>query len=107
MTLKKNTAVWVAVMLSAGMILTGCKKQEQPAEPVATAPPKMEAPAQPSSATPPAEPAPAAAAKPAAPPHNYTKELLSPAKLKEQAPDTYKVKFETTRGDFTVTVTRA
>jgi hypothetical protein len=35
------------------------------------------------------------------------KALLSPAKLKEKAPDAYKVKFDTTRGEFTVTVTRA
>ena|SRR5579863_259323 len=104
----KNKNVWIALMLSAGMILSGCKKQEQPAEPIASAPPKMEAPVQPSTATPPVESAPAAAAaKPASPPHNYIKELLAPAKLKEQAPDTYKVKFETTRGDFTITVTRA
>jgi peptidyl-prolyl cis-trans isomerase A (cyclophilin A) len=33
--------------------------------------------------------------------------LLKPALLKDQAPDTYQVKFDTTRGEFTVTVTRA
>ena len=44
----------------------------------------------------------AAAVKPA-----YDKALLKPALLKEQAPATFQVKFETTRGDFTVTVTRA
>jgi cyclophilin family peptidyl-prolyl cis-trans isomerase len=42
------------------------------------------------------------AAKPA-----YDKALLKPALLKDTAPDTFQVKFETTRGDFTVTVTRA
>jgi peptidyl-prolyl cis-trans isomerase A (cyclophilin A) len=42
------------------------------------------------------------AAKPA-----YDKALLKPSLLKETAPDTFQVKFETTRGDFTVTVTRA
>jgi len=107
MTLKNNTAVCAALLLAAGMILGGCKKQEQPEEPATTAPPKTEVPAQPSAAVPPAEPAPAAAAKPATAPHSYIKELLAPAKLKEKAPDTYKVKFETTRGDFTITVTRA
>src|SRR5262249_11126231 len=35
------------------------------------------------------------------------KALLAPKKLAEKAPDTYKVKFDTTRGAFTVTVTRA
>jgi peptidyl-prolyl cis-trans isomerase A (cyclophilin A) len=110
MRVKNKIAVWGALVLAAGMILGGCKKQEQPAEPAASAPPKMETPAQPSAATPPTEatPAPAtAAAKPAAPPHNYVKELLAPAKLKEKSPETYKVKFETTRGNFTITVTRA
>jgi peptidyl-prolyl cis-trans isomerase A (cyclophilin A) len=46
------------------------------------------------------------AAKPAAKP-SYDKALLKPALLKDTAPDTFQVKFETTRGDFTVTVTRA
>src|SRR5262249_28340996 len=36
-----------------------------------------------------------------------TKALLAPKKLLEKAPDTYKVKFDTTRGAFTITVTRA
>jgi peptidyl-prolyl cis-trans isomerase A (cyclophilin A) len=37
----------------------------------------------------------------------YDRALLRPALLKEKAPDTYQVKFTTTRGEFTVTVTRA
>ena len=37
----------------------------------------------------------------------YDRALLKPALLKDVAPDTYQVKFETTRGDFTITVTRA
>jgi len=45
-------------------------------------------------------------AKPAAKP-SYDRALLKPSLLKDKAPDTYQVKFETTRGDFTVTVTRA
>jgi peptidyl-prolyl cis-trans isomerase A (cyclophilin A) len=108
MKLNNKIPVVAALMLVAGMVLGGCKKQEQPAEPVASAPPKVETPATPAAPTEPT-PAPAAAAnaKPATPAHNYIKELLAPAKLKEQAPATYKVKFETTRGDFTITVTRA
>lgn len=106
MIVKNKITVWTALMLAAGMIVGGCKKQEQPAEPTASAPPKMEAPAQPTTAAAPAEPAPAAA-QPAVPPRNYIKELLAPAMLNEKAPETYKVKFETTRGDFTITVTRA
>jgi len=37
----------------------------------------------------------------------YDRTLLRPAMLKDKAPDTYQVKFVTTRGEFTVSVTRA
>jgi peptidyl-prolyl cis-trans isomerase A (cyclophilin A) len=37
----------------------------------------------------------------------YDRALLRPALLKDKAPDTFQVKFTTTRGDFVVTVTRA
>jgi peptidyl-prolyl cis-trans isomerase A (cyclophilin A) len=37
----------------------------------------------------------------------YDRALLRPALLKAQAPEKYQVKFVTTRGEFTVTVTRA
>jgi peptidyl-prolyl cis-trans isomerase A (cyclophilin A) len=37
----------------------------------------------------------------------YDRALLRPALLKEKAPETYQVKFGTTRGDFVITVTRA
>jgi len=47
----------------------------------------------------PAQPKPAAS--------EYDRTLLKPALLKEKAPDTFQVKFETTRGDFTMDVTRA
>lgn len=43
--------------------------------------------------------------KASAPPFNPA--LLNPAKLVEKAPETYDVKFTTTKGDFTVRVTRA
>lgn len=45
-----------------------------------------------------------AAGKSAAP--TYDRTLLRPAMLKEKAPETFQVKFETTRGDFTMDVTR-
>jgi len=38
---------------------------------------------------------------------SYDRALLHPALLKAKAPDTFDVKFVTTKGDFTVTVTRA
>ena len=37
----------------------------------------------------------------------YDRTLLKPYLLKDKAPDTYQVKFDTTRGEFTITVTRA
>src|SRR5438105_15289898 len=37
----------------------------------------------------------------------YDHTLLRPSMLKEKAPETFQVKFETTRGDFVMTVTRA
>ena len=46
-----------------------------------------------------------AAKNPAA--ESYDRALLHPAQLKEKAPETFQVKFETTRGDFAMTVTRA
>ncbi len=115
MSAKYSTVAWAAAMLAAGIILAGCSKSQPPAESAATQPPKTEAPAQPSAATPAApETKPESGATPGPamkkagePAHNYVKELLAPAKLKEKAPETYKVKFDTTRGEFTITVTRA
>ena len=57
-----------------------------------------QAPAKPTAAAP-------ASGKPVA--ASYDRALLHPALLKEKAPETFAVKFETTRGDFTVNVTRA
>lgn len=58
--------------------------------------------------TPQAAPKSTTTAKPAKPPaSSYDRTLLKPALLKDTAPDTYQVKFDTTRGEFTVNVTRA
>ena len=54
----------------------------------------------------PAKPKTTTTAKTAAKPA-YDKALLKPALLKDKGPDNFQVKFETTRGDFTVTVSRA
>jgi len=43
---------------------------------------------------------------PATPARLYDRALLRPALLKDKAPEQYKVKFVTTRGEFTVAVTR-
>jgi peptidyl-prolyl cis-trans isomerase A (cyclophilin A) len=58
------------------------------------------------STTPPAA-KPKSTTAPKAPASPYDRTLLKPALLKETAPDTFQVKFDTTRGEFTVTVTRA
>jgi peptidyl-prolyl cis-trans isomerase A (cyclophilin A) len=109
----KSMKSLAAGLLMAAVFAGGCKSGDQSAQTAPAEQPKTEAPAQPAPApagtpaeTKPATAAPTAA-KPAPAPHSYTKELLAGAKLKEKAPDTYKVKFETTRGDFTVTVHRA
>jgi peptidyl-prolyl cis-trans isomerase A (cyclophilin A) len=55
----------------------------------------------------PAKPQAAAPAAKKAAAESYDRALLHPAQLKEKAPETFQVKFETTRGDFTMNVTRA
>jgi len=57
-------------------------------------------------AAPPAKPS-TAAKSPATTARAYDRTLLRPALLTEKAPETFQVLFSTTRGDFTVTVTRA
>jgi cyclophilin family peptidyl-prolyl cis-trans isomerase len=58
------------------------------------------------STTPPAA-KPKSTTAPKAPASPYDRTLLKPALLKETAPDTFEVKLDTTRGEFTITVTRA
>lgn len=66
-------------------------------------PPQGEAPKNP----PAKSTAPAKEAVPAAQHAAFDKALLTPSALQEKAPDTYDVKFTTTKGEFTVRVTRA
>ena len=97
-------ATWFMAVLGIATLFLGCKAEAPPPEQ-----PKAEAPAAPKAETPPpAQPPPAPATSPAteAPHQGYDRALLRPAQLKDQAPDTYQVKFVTTRGDFTVTVHR-
>jgi peptidyl-prolyl cis-trans isomerase A (cyclophilin A) len=105
---RRPVVIWGAAALAVAVALVACKGKEQaertpPAEPAKTASPAETTPA----GQPEAKAEPAPGPKAGEPARNYTKELLSPAKLKEKAPETYKVKFDTTRGAFTVTVTRA
>lgn len=108
--------IWI-LMAAAVLAASGCKKDqpmaeskpaEQPAAapatpPAAPAETKPEAaPSEPSAAATPAAPEPAVAPK-----SGFDRALLRPTGLKEQGPDTYQVKFVTTRGEFTVTVHRS
>jgi peptidyl-prolyl cis-trans isomerase A (cyclophilin A) len=58
-------------------------------------------------ATPPAKPSTASKSTTTTAARAYDRTLLRPALLKDTAPETFQVLFSTTRGDFTVTVTRA
>jgi peptidyl-prolyl cis-trans isomerase A (cyclophilin A) len=98
-------AKWFLVMAGMGLMVFGCKK-EQPAEAPPPEQPKAEAPAPPKMETP-AVPETTASAPASVTKQGYDRALLRPAVLKEQAPETYQVKFVTTRGDFVVKVTRA
>jgi peptidyl-prolyl cis-trans isomerase A (cyclophilin A) len=97
---------WLVFIGGLGLVFFGCKK-EQPAEAPVAEQPKAEVPAQPKTETPTPQPEVAASAPAALTKQGYDRALLRAALLKEKAPDTFKVKFTTTRGDFTVTVTRA
>jgi peptidyl-prolyl cis-trans isomerase A (cyclophilin A) len=101
-----NRAKWYLVVAGVSLALFGCKK-----EPAAEAPPpeqpKAEAPAQPKAEAPAPATSEATASTPAATPKpGFDRALLRAALLKDKAPDTFQVKFTTTRGDFTVTVHR-
>ena len=103
-----NRAKWFLVVAGMGLAFSGCKK-EQTAEAPPPEQPKAEAPAQPKAETPApasAQPAETASAPAAAPKAGFDRALLRAAMLKDKAPDTFQVKFATTRGDFTVTVHR-
>ena len=88
--LSRNTAIAILV-LSTGSTLASA--QAPATTPVPAAKPK--------STTTTAKPATTTAAV------TYDRALLRPALLKDQAPATYQVKFDTSRGEFTITVTRA
>ena len=102
---------WFVAAMTVGTLFFGCKAKEQTAETQPPEKPKAEAPAQPKAETPAAAPAqPEAAASVAAETSRkggYDRALLRPALLKDKAPETFHIKFVTTRGDFTVTVNRA
>jgi peptidyl-prolyl cis-trans isomerase A (cyclophilin A) len=102
---------WIVAAAVVGILFCGCKK-EQTAEAPPPEQPKAAAPAQPKAEAPapaptPAQPAATASAPVEALRKSFDRALLRPTLLKEQAPETFQVKFATTRGDFVVTVNRA
>src|SRR5437660_10916420 len=105
----KRVKRFVAVAAVATLFF-GCKAKEQSAEALPPEKPKAEAPAEakPESPSPaPGQPEVKASAPAEAPRSGYDRALLRAALLKDKAPDTFQVKFTTTRGDFVVTVHRA
>ena len=93
---------WFVAAMAMGALFFGCKAKEQTAETQPPEKPKAETPA-----PAPAQPGATASAPVEAPRKGFDRALLRPALLKDQAPETFQVKFTTNRGDFTVTVNRA
>src|SRR6266566_7087111 len=100
---------WFVTAVAMGTLFFGCKAKEQTAEAPPPEQPKAEATAAPKAETPAAaaaqQEATASALAPA-PRAGYDRALLRSALLKDKAPETFQVKFTTTRGDFVVTVNR-
>src|SRR5437773_6607892 len=93
---------WFVAAMAMGALFFGCKAKEQTAETQPPEKPKAETPA-----PAPAQPGATSSAPVEAPRQGYDRALLRPALLKDQAPETFQVKFVTTRGDFVVTVNRS
>jgi peptidyl-prolyl cis-trans isomerase A (cyclophilin A) len=96
-----------AVLAGSTWISVHARTQAQPVKPVApvqpsTPPPDQAPPTKTGASQGTASRKTSPTARPA-----YDRTLLRPALLKEKAPDIYKVEFTTTRGEFTVVVTRA
>lgn len=97
----------VASVLLTGACRGGSERSPSPTPPPATLPPPSTTAAAPTvaaTAAPTAVPTPAPAAVPTV---KSGAALLAPARLKERAPDTFRVRFDTTKGPFVVEVTRA
>jgi peptidyl-prolyl cis-trans isomerase A (cyclophilin A) len=100
---------WFVAILAMGTLFFGCKAKEQTTEAPPPEQPKAEAPAAAKAETPaaaPAQPEATASAPEPAPRSGYDRALLRASLLKDKAPETFRVKFATTRGDFVVTVHR-
>jgi peptidyl-prolyl cis-trans isomerase A (cyclophilin A) len=89
----RKSVWWIAAALSFGVALSGRAETES------------QAPAQPKVVTSPRASTDAKTGTSSV--RAYDRALLRPALLKDKAPEAFQVKFNTSRGDFTVTVTRA
>lgn len=102
-------ARWCSI-IAIVTLFAGCKAKEPASEAKPAEAAKTEAPAAapaPAPAAVPAETKSTPEAKPTAAPTTKLGNILKPGTLKETAPAKYQVLFKTTRGDFTVSVTRA
>jgi peptidyl-prolyl cis-trans isomerase A (cyclophilin A) len=97
---KFGGSIGAAVLALLLLMCPSAQAQAQSQKPV-----QPKAPVQPNVAPPAGQSA--TPKRPTTPARAYDRALLNPALLKAKAPDEYKVKFTTTRGDFTVTVHRA
>src|SRR5947208_15652295 len=104
-----NHAKRLVTVVEMGPLFFGCKAKEQTAEEPPPEQANAEATAAPKAETPAAaaaqQEATASALAPA-PRAGYDRALLRSALLKDKAPETFRVRFATTRGDFVVTVNR-
>jgi len=105
---------WFVDATIMGTLFFGCKAKEQTAQAPPPEQPKAEAPAQPKAEAPatapastPPKPEATASAPAAVTKQGYDRALLRASMLKDKAPETFQVKFVTTRGDFVVTVNRS
>lgn len=101
-----SLARWSICILLAAALGAGCGKKEPSSESQPAEKPQASAPAQPAPTTSTAPAPEAKSGAPAAVPRGDDPSLLHPARLNEKAPEKYQVRFDTTRGAFTVTVTR-
>ena len=107
MTSKRSffSSALIAAVAVVPLFFLGCAEQPQPAEqPAKEAAKPPEKPAEAPQAQPEKKPE---EAKPAAAETAARKSLRNPSALKEKAPDVYKVKFETSKGDILIEVNRS
>jgi len=91
----------------AAVFVVGCSRKSS-AQPSSSEVPEVEEkPAPPEEAAAPPEEQPKVTAPAVKPAEAAKKKLLDPAQLNEQAPETFRAKFTTSKGDFVIEVTRA